>query len=96
MQIWGMAVKRFSAPDTSRHSQITVHIGGNGWRRLGSSQTFQRHECMEGFNLIPKKIKFLYRHDNTGSAPYKTNSLIIIIIMMMMMMMMMIIIIIDS
>jgi len=73
MQIWGMAVKRFSAPDTSRHSQITVHIGGNGWRRLGSSETFQRHELMEGFNLIPKKTNFLYRRDDTGPAPYKTN-----------------------
>ena len=80
MQIWDMVVKRFSAPDTSSHSQIIVHIGGNGWRRLGSSETFQRHERMEGFNLIPKKRIFLYRRDDTGPAPHKTNSLIIIII----------------
>jgi len=35
---------------------------------------------MEGFSLIPKKSNFLYRLDDTGSAPCKTNSLIIIII----------------
>jgi hypothetical protein len=59
MQIWDMAVKRLSVPETSRHSQITVHIGGNGWRRLGYSETFQKTRVHGRVQFNTEEKKFL-------------------------------------